>query len=188
VTNEYHHQTATATFLTTPHRTLVILSKFVAGVIAATLLCLVTMAVDVAIGSIFFNSWGFTIPLGEPEVWRTMGLNLFTYVVWMIIGIGLGVLIRSQIGATITATVLYLPGLYLSLLAVVLLHLVIDSDLVYKAAILMPTIASGQLTTGNIDINGVHLAGRWVAAAVLIGWGLLFGLLGTLITRRRDIS
>jgi ABC-type transport system involved in multi-copper enzyme maturation permease subunit len=188
VTNEFHHQTATATFLTTPHRTLVIMSKFVAGVMAAAILCIVTMLVDVAIGSIFLSSWGFDIPLGEADVWRTLGLNLLTYLVWTIIGIGLGVLIRSQIGATITATVLYLPGLYLSFIAIFLIHYLIKQDWVFKAAIILPTIASNQLTTGGLDINGVFLPGRWVAAAVLIGWGLLFGIVGTLITRKRDIS
>jgi hypothetical protein len=90
--------------------------------------------------------------------------------------------------ATITATVLYLPGTYLSFIAIFGLHYLIDRDWVFKAAIALPVIASTQLISGNLDINGVRLAGRVVACAVLIGWGLLFGVVGTLITRRRDIS
>jgi ABC-type transport system involved in multi-copper enzyme maturation permease subunit len=188
VTNEFHHQTATATFLGTPHRTNVIASKLVAGVTAGAALALVTMAIDVAVGSITLNAWGFDNPLGDADVLRGMGLNLLTYAIWSVIGVGLGVLIRSQIGATVTATVLYLPGTYLSFLAIFGIHYLIDKDWVFKAAVILPTLASGQLIDGHLDINGVFLPGRWVAGAVLIGWGLLFGLIGTLITRRRDIS
>jgi ABC-2 type transport system permease protein len=117
-----------------------------------------------------------------------MGLNLLTYAIWSVIGVGLGVLIRSQIGATVTATVLYLPGTYLSFLAIFGIHYLIDKDWVFKAAIVLPTVASGQLTTGNLDINGVFLPDRWVAGSVLLGWGVLFGMIGTVITRRRDVS
>src|SRR5258706_11324958 len=35
ITNEYHHQTATTTFLTTPHRTAVVLAKFVTAMLAS---------------------------------------------------------------------------------------------------------------------------------------------------------
>jgi ABC-type transport system involved in multi-copper enzyme maturation permease subunit len=188
VTNEFHHQTATATFLTTPHRSYVIFSKLVAAIGAGGALCLATMLIDVAVGASFFSGWGLNASLGDWEVLRIMALNLLTYVIWTIIGIGLGVLIRSQIGATITATILYLPGTYLSILAIVGIHQLIDSDWVYKAAILLPTIASTTLTTGTVDIAEVHMPGRWTAFVVLLGWGLAAAGVGTLITRKRDIS
>jgi ABC-type transport system involved in multi-copper enzyme maturation permease subunit len=188
VTNEFHHQTATATFLTTPHRTTVILGKFAAALIGAVVLAVITMAIDAVVGTLVFHSIGYGNPLGNADVLQAMALNLLVYVAWAIMGVGFGVLIRSQVGATVTATVLYLPGQYLSLIAIAALHYLIKKAWVYKAAILLPAVASNQLVTGNMNIDTTPLPGRWVALAVLLVWGVGAGTIGTLITRKRDIS
>jgi len=42
-------------------------------------------------------------------VWAVL-LNLAAYTVWAVFGIGFGALVRNQLGATVSATVLYLVG------------------------------------------------------------------------------
>lgn len=188
VTNEFHHQTATATFLTTPHRSAVIMSKLTAAVAVGGAMALLTMLIDVIVGAPIISSWGLGTALGEGETTKIMSLNLLTYVIWTIIGIGLGVLIRSQIGATVTATILYLPGTYLSFIAIAGIYYLIKEDWVYKAGIALPTIASSTLTQGALDVGETVLPGRLVAFFVLLGWGVLAATIGILITRKRDIS
>src|SRR5262245_19357405 len=58
VTNEFHHQTATATFLATPHRTAVIMAKSAAAGIFGVLLWLVTTALTIPATLIFLNAEG----------------------------------------------------------------------------------------------------------------------------------
>ena len=69
VTNEFFHQTATTTFLTTPQRTQVIVGKLVAAVLAAApgSGC-VTTAIDVGVGASYFSRTGHDVPLGEWTV------------------------------------------------------------------------------------------------------------------------
>jgi hypothetical protein len=49
----------------------------------------------------------------------------------------------------------------------------------------MPSIASGLMTSG-VDLPGQpHY---WVGALVLVAWAAVTGLIGTLVTRTRDVS
>jgi ABC-2 type transport system permease protein len=187
VTNEFFHQTATATFLTTPHRTTVILGKLVTGIVMATLYWLITTIIDLVAGGIFFSTQGRGNALGEWEVQRSILLNLAAYAAWAVLGIGLGVLIRSQIGAVVTGTLLYLLGTVAGTIVFNLINTyLIKKDWVLSLQVLLPAIASQVMTTVGSAFD--HAPPQWVGAVVLIGYGVLFGVIGTLITRKRDIS
>jgi ABC-2 type transport system permease protein len=187
VTNEFAHQTATATFLTTPHRTMVIVGKLIAGVLMAAGFWLLTTVLDVIAGSIFLPTQGRSNALGEWGVQRTILLNLAAYACWALLGVGLGVLIRSQIGAVVTGAVLYLIGTLAGTIVFNLIHAyLIKKDWVLTAQVILPAIASSVMTTVGRAFD--HAPPQWVGAVVLIGYGVLFSVIGTLITRKRDIS
>ena len=84
ITNEYYHQTATATFLTTPHRTTVVLGKLITGMLAAAFFWLFTLVIDVVAGAIFLKTQGYGSQLGEWPVQRAILLNLAAYAVWAV--------------------------------------------------------------------------------------------------------
>src|SRR5262249_48223795 len=86
VTNEYAHQTATATYLANPHRGAVIVAKAVAAVAVAALFWLVTTALDVVVTSFYVRSQNFNISLADPVPLRSMLLNLLAYTMWAIFG------------------------------------------------------------------------------------------------------
>ena len=185
VTNEFHHQTATTTFLTTPHRTAVVLAKLVAAAIVGALLWLVTTVITIPATIIFLNIEGYEHHLGDGSVIRAILLNLLAYVLWGIFGVGFGVLIRSQIGATVTAVVLYLLGTAAAGLVFMLLEQWLKLDWIPKLQVIVPSIAS------QLMITGTELPGsppQWLGAVVLIGYAVVTSLIGTLIIRRRDIS
>lgn len=184
VTSEFFHQTVTATFLTTPHRTAVILAKLVAGALLGLLFWLGTTVLNLAAGSLILGSFDLGNQLGESAVWEAIGLNALAYLLWAILGIGLGVLIRSQIGATVTGIVLYVAGFIGALIVIETLSNRFG-DWINDVAVLVPSLASQLMVTGT-DIPGNPP--RWSGAAVLIGYALVTSAVGTLVLRRRDVS
>jgi ABC-2 type transport system permease protein len=184
VTSEFFHQTVTATFLTTPHRTAVILAKLVAGALLGLLFWLGTTVLNLAAGSLILGSFDLGNQLGDSAVWEAIGLNALAYLLWAILGVGLGVLIRSQIGATVTGIVLYVAGFIGALIVIETLSNRFG-DWINDVAVLVPSLASQLMVTGT-DIPGNPP--RWSGAAVLIGYALVTSAVGTLVLRRRDVS
>ncbi len=187
ITNEYHHQTATSTFLTTPHRTSVVLAKFVTAMIASVFFWIIITALDLVVGSIFFRAEGLPTHLGDWDVIRAILINLAVFALWAVFGVGLGVLIRSQIGATVTATLAYVVGTQVAFIITFLIHQFwIKKDWVLTLQVLVPARAA------EIAISPTKLYEQsppeWVGAAVLVGYGILLALIGTSLMRRRDIS
>ena len=189
VTNEYFHQTATATFLTTPHRSQVILSKFVAGAGWGLVFWFLATVVSIAVGSLYFSNTGREVLLTDPAVVRSIGFNLLAYVIWAILGISLGVLLRSQIGATLTATLAYLFSFPIAIILFQLIrNFVIKDDSIFNLIVAVPGVASMVMVSPDPLEIGTTKIVWWVGALVLVGYGVVGGVLGTLITRKRDIS
>jgi len=186
-TNEYFHQTATATFLTTPQRAKVILAKFVTAALAAGFFWVLTTAINAGVGAIFFNSKGYPSQLAEWPVTRAILMNGLAFGLWGVLGVGLGVLIRNQIGAIITAAVTYIIGTQAITIVFTLIHeFWIKKDWVMEAMVLWPSVASQVMVSPERVYPQSPV--WWVGALVLVGYGLAFGVIGTLITRSRDIS
>lgn len=187
VTNEYQYQTATATFLTTPHRTRVVIGKLVAGISLGMLFWLVTQLINLGSGLVFFHNIHLSNSLGEWPVQRAILFNALGYLLWAVFGIGLGTLIRNQIGSVVTSMVVYLVGYAGTIVVFQLIRTyLIHRDGVLTAAVSMPPIAS------QIMISPEKLypqsAAWWVGALVMVGWSVVAGGVGILLTRRRDIS
>jgi ABC-2 type transport system permease protein len=187
VTNEFHHQTATTTYLATPHRTAVITAKLVAGTVLAIVFWAITTAIDLVAGAIFFSTEGYGAQIGEPDVVKAILFNLMAYVIWAIFGVGFGILIRSQLGATITGTVVYLLGYPAAFIIFNLIHsFLIKKDWVLTAMVAVPAVAS-QVAVSPVK-TWAQSPPQWVGVAVLIGYAIVAGVIGILINRRRDVS
>ena len=127
-----------------------------------------------------------TVSLTQWTVVRSVLLNLLAFAIWAIFGMGLGTLIRSQIGSVITGMALYLIGFAaVAILAEILVNL-IHKDWVRTAEVIAPAVASFVMITPGEAYP--HAPPQWVGAAVLIGYAIVTGFVGILIMRRRDIS
>ena len=84
MTNEFFHQTATTTFLATPHRSQVIVSKLAAGAVLGVAFWLVTTVIDLAVGATYFSSTGRDVLLSDWTVTRSVLLNLLAFVIWAV--------------------------------------------------------------------------------------------------------
>lgn len=186
LTGEFHHQTVTTTFLTTPQRTRVIISKFIAAVLVAALFWAVTTVINLVVGALWLNAAGYGHQLGEWDVIRSILLNLLAYAIWAIFGVAFGTLITNQLGAVVTASALYLIGTQAASVIFYALSRWLDNPTILEWQVIVPSIASMLMITGGEDIPGSPP--QWVGAVILIGYAVVTGTLGTLITRKRDIS
>ncbi|MEQ4303380.1 ABC transporter permease subunit [Plantactinospora sp. B6F1] len=184
VTNEFFHQTATTTFLTTPHRTAVVLAKLVAAGILGVIFWVITTGLNLIFGPLILSSLDVSSQLGEGAIWQAIGLNGLAYLLWAVFGIGFGVLIRSQIGATVTALLVYLAG-YIGAIIVLAILAERFGDWINNLQLIVPSLASQLMATGT-DLPGSPP--RWAGAAVMVAYAVVTGTIGTLIMRKRDVS
>jgi ABC-2 type transport system permease protein len=184
VTNEFFHLTATTTFLVTPVRERVVLAKLAAAVVLGLVFWLGTTILNIIVVPFVLDALNVGAQLGEPAIWRAIALNGLAFALWAILGVGFGVLIRSQLAATLTLSIAYVIGNFGASLVFFLLTQYV-AEWTSKLQVIVPTAAS------QLMIAGTELPGnppRWVGAAVLIGYALVAGVIGTAIMRRRDIS
>ncbi|WP_306215294.1 ABC transporter permease subunit [Actinoplanes sp. RD1] len=184
VTSEYFQQTATTTFLQTPRRELVVAAKLLAAVLVGLAFWLVSTILNLIFGALILTAYDAGTYFGSGAVWQAVLLNALAYALWAVFGVGAGVLIRSQIGATVTLSVVYVLG-YLGSNTFFLLIGDSLGSWFPKLQVLIPPLASQLL------VSGASLPGqppRWLGAVVLILYAVVAGAVGTVITRKRDIT
>lgn len=189
ITNEYRHQTATTTFLASPRRTPVIVSKFLMAAIAAAAVWALSTAIDLAVGVYYFSSRGLSSQLGSWTVERAILVNLMVFTLWGVFGLGVGILIRSQVAGTVVTVLLYTIGLYGALAVVAAIQrFVYHHNSVVAWIVLYPGYAAQVAAdphSTNLPDNSIQW---WVGALVMLGYGLVMAMIGTILLRRRDIS
>ena len=187
ITSEYHQQTATTTFLQTPRRTRVVAGKLGTAIVVAAGSWLVSTVLSVVAGAIFLHHLGYGTQLGEWGVLRAILLNLAAYAIWAVFGVGFGALIRNQLGATVSATVLYLVGASAAAGVFELVNTyLINQNWVLSLQVIVPEVASAVMISPTKTFD--QSPAEWVGAAVLIAYGIVAGVVGTWVLRRRDIA
>lgn len=104
VTWEYRHGTIVQTFLAAPRRERVMGAKLVVGVAIGLLLVLLALVPVLAVAEIWLGD-AFSL---ESENWRHVGRLLVASALWAVIGLGVGAMFQTQVGALITALVWFM--------------------------------------------------------------------------------
>jgi ABC-2 type transport system permease protein len=172
-TQEYRHRTATPTFLASPHRGRVVIAKLVAYALAAIPMALVVIAVDVLVVSVYAGAKGAAPSLSGDNL-RVLGGAWAALVIYTVIGVGVGALLRNQVGA-IVGVLVYLfvvEGIISSIPA---------TQGAYK------WLPGGALEAMTATFNGTDLLSAWQGALVLLGYGIVAAVLGTVLAVRRDV-
>ena len=173
MTQEYRHRTATPTFLTTPRRGRVVIAKLVAYALAAAAFALVVVVVNYVAAAIAAGARGAAPGLTGDNI-ATLGSSLVALVIYAVIGVGLGALMRNQVGAIVAGLV------YLFVIEPIIRSVPATAG-AYKW---MP---GGGLEALTATFEGPELLSAWQGGLVLLGYGLLAALLGTLLAVRRDV-
>ncbi|NEK85244.1 ABC transporter permease subunit [Blastococcus saxobsidens] len=174
MTQEYRHRTATPTFLTTPHRGRVVIAKLVAYALAATLFALVVMAVNFTAVAVHAGARGDAPELSADNL-GTLGSSGLALVIYAVIGVGLGALLRNQVGAIVGGLV------YLFVIEPIIRQIPATSG-AYKW---MP---GGALEALTATFQGPDVLDAWQGGLLLLGYGLVAAVLGTFLAVRRDVA
>ncbi len=173
MTQEFRHKTAVPTFLTTPHRGRVVVAKLVAYPLAAVPFALVVLAVNYLVVVLHAGARG-AVPSLTGDNLRILGSSGLALAIYAVIGVGLGALLRNQVGAIVGGLV------YLFVVEPVIRQIPATSG-AYKW---MP---GGALEALTATFQGPALLEPWQGGLLLLGYGLVAALVGTLLAVRRDV-
>ncbi|TFV52385.1 ABC transporter permease [Blastococcus sp. TF02A_35] len=174
MTQEYRHKTAVPTFLTTPDRGRVVAAKLLAYAVVAVPFTLLLLAVNVAVVAVAAGARGDAPSLTGDNV-RTVAMSGLVLVLFTVIGVGVGALVRSQVGAVVGALVyLYVVEPLVALIGAI--------QGVYK------WLPGGAVQAVTSDFQAPELLEPWQGALLLLGYGLVAALLGALFAVRRDVG
>jgi len=173
MTQEYRHRTATPTFLTTPKRGQVVVAKLLAYAAASAVFAVVVVAVNYVVVAIHAGARG-AAPALNAENAAVLGRSALALIIYAVIGVGIGALLKNQVGAIVGGLV------YLFVIEPVIRSIPATAG-AYKW---MP---GGALEALTATFEGPELLAGWQGALLLVGYGLLFAFLGTVLAVRRDV-
>ena len=188
ITGEYRHQTMTATFLSTPRRWIVLVSKSVAVILIGVVYAVGHAAASVAGGAAMLAGKGHPTLLDDPEVWRSLGIGVLAFVVWTMLGFGFGMLVRNQVAAVLIAV-------GTSLIGQIALNIIFAiADWTWAARWLPGNLTGGMLIT--VDPTGgagdptvqPYFEHWWLSALILVGYAAVLAVAGSALTARRDVT
>lgn len=182
VTREHHHRTATITFLGEPHRGRVFWSKVTVCAGAAAVLGTVTLLACTAVVSGILTLNDQSAYLSSPEVLRRLVGAWVVVVLWAVIGVGLGAVVKNQVVAI--AGILVFTQLVEPVLKVASTYSPFPGVSTFLPGGASDALAGGTVITMAMEIPaGGQLQGALVLgayAAILLVWG-------DRMTRRRDV-
>ena len=180
VTGEYRHLTVTPTFLSVPRRGTVIGAKIALYFATGLLLGLLCMGAAIAVGVPWMSARGIDVDLGAESTMRIIIGGIITVAIFGIIGVGVGALIRNQVAAVVGLII------YLFLIEGILSAI----PRVQEAYPYLPGgAASGLIRTDDPNVQSpVDLLEPWQGGVLLLAYGLIFAIVGSLLTVRRDVT
>ncbi|HEY2328111.1 MAG TPA: hypothetical protein VGH52_11570 [Gaiellaceae bacterium] len=172
VTSEYRFGTIRPTFLFTPKRSRVIGAKLAAGLLAGVLFGVAGEGLGFAIGYAALAGRGIDYALNADQ---TMLLLLGTtagVALWGAIGVGVGVIVRNQVGAII--------GL--------LAWGFVAENLLFAFVPTVGRFAPSHDSDALMGLTTKHLLPAAAGGAVLLAWTVALALIAIALAARRDVT
>jgi ABC-2 type transport system permease protein len=172
ITSEYRYGTIRPTFLFTPRRERVLAAKLAAGLLAGLVFGIIGEGVGFVIGYVILDARGISFVLSGNQVALLVLGTLASTALWGAMGVGLGAILRNQVGAVIT------------LLA---WGFVVDNllfGLVPSVGRFTPTRAQDAF----IGMTSTHLLSPAAGGLVLLAWTAVLAVIGLPLVTRRDVT
>lgn len=176
ITGEFRHQTVTPTFLATPHRGRVVISKLVTYALAGIGYGVAVVLLAIAIALPWVSAKDIDISLSGNGIPGTLVGVVVGVAVYAVLGVGIGALIRNQIAAIVGSLV------YLFIVEGFVANLPTIRDY-YKY---FPGGANNALV--GTEQQGLSLLEPWQGGLLLVAYGIVFATAGTWFAVRRDVS
>jgi ABC-2 type transport system permease protein len=180
ITTEFRYQTITPTVLQTPSRWAVVGAKLISYAIIGLGYALVCLAVQLAIALPWLSAENIAFSLSDPDLRRALWGFPVIFLLFALMGIGVGALIRNQIVAMVLGLVFFLA----------LENLLVAIPKVKNAYPYLPAGAmQGVLyPPDEPGPDGVELFGTSGSLLVLLAWALIPALAGAAYSMTRDIT
>ncbi len=186
VTNEFRHKTLTPTFLATPRRGVALGGKVIAGVLMGLLYAVVALLAAVGIGAGALALVGVDTRLGEGETWAMIARMVVAFVLWALIGIGVGTLVRNQVAAVVGVLA------FTQFVEPILRTVAGFVDGLSSVTTALPGAASDALVGASIYTSIGGAAGStltwWGGGLILLAYAVVLLGLGYLVSWRRDVA
>ena len=167
VTDEYRFGTVLPTFVTQPVRWKVIAAKTVVMAGTGALVALLGQLVMMGSALVVFSMNGYGLEIGGEMARLVLGGTL-AGMLWALLGVGIGALVRSQVAA-IVGSFVWLMGL---------------EEMIRSRLGDLARFLPGQAGTALAIAERALVVG----AVAMLAWALAFLALGTLTTERADIA
>ncbi len=186
VTTEFRHKTLTPTFLAVPRRGVALAAKVVIGVVMGLLFGVLGLVATVGPGAVILAASGLETGLASSDTWALAGRMLLAFVLWTLVGIGVGSVVRNQVVAIVIVlafTQFIEPLVRLAGGFVEGLQPVINA---------LPGAAGDALVGASAFSLGMPTAtdplSWWGGGLVLLAYALAFVVLGQFTSWRRDVN
>lgn len=173
ITTEFRHGTASTTFLAAPRRHPVLVAKLGAALVTGLLAGLAFVAVNGGLALPLFDAREGSLP-PTGEIVSVYAGVVASFALLCAFGLGVGAIVRSQVGAIIAA------------LAFFFILSPLPELLPGELGIYFPAQAVGSLH-GLPDATEAGL-GQVAGGLVLAAWSLALVLIGTLLIGHRDLN
>ena len=181
ITGEYRHLTATPTFLSVPRRGTVVTAKLVVYLMTGLVLGALCLGATVALAAPWLSARGFEVDLGSDSTIRIIVGGIVATAIYGIFGVGIGALLRNQVAAVV-GLVIYL------FVAEPILSAIPKVQSAYPYLPGGAASALTQTTDPNAQGSGYELLEPWQGGLLLLAYGLVFAILGSWLTVRRDVT
>lgn len=185
VTAEFRYLTITPTFLAEPRHTVVLVAKMLSSVAVGLLFGVVGTLATVGAGAGVLAVLGKPAYLTDPVVLRSVGLSMLALTVWTVVGVGFGALLTSQVAVIVVL-------LAFTQFVEPILRLVLSQFAATDGIAKFLPGAAGEAITGASFYTASGLAtsllSSWQGLLVLLGYAIVFALIGRVTTLRRDIT
>ena len=150
----------------------------VVGIVAVSALSGIAMiAAGLVVGAIVISAKGFGTRLGSGDIQQTLALMVLGLVVWSVLGLGVGTLLKNQIAA-----ILVVVGF--TFIAEPLLQAGLNALGWFSVSKFLP----GQASMAMVRTTGEHLQSWWGGMLTLLVYGAVAAAIGMFYTLRRDVS
>ncbi|CAD5989510.1 ABC transporter permease [Agreia sp. COWG] len=184
-TGEFRHQTLTPTFLATPRRGRVLVAKLIALTGAGALYGIVAMIAAVGAGAGVLTAFGIDPQLADTDTWSLIGRSVIAMALWAAVGVGLGVLVPSQVAAIVIVLA------FTQFVEPILRLATAWADWTAQLGQFLPGAASDALVGASFfalaSPNAVSLE-WWQGGLVLLAIAVAASILGWFTSWRRDVT
>jgi len=177
ITTEFRHKTVTTTLLVTPRRGQFVAGKLITSALLGAALAVIMLVATLVGGGLTLSAQGGSFADLLRQVPAVAPGMILVFALFAILGVGVGSLLTNQVAAIIVAL-----GWFIIVESILV-------GLVNGAEKWVPTgaaIAASNLTRGMGSRFG--LFNWWEGGLLILGYGLFFAVVGSLVLTRRDIT